>query len=510
MSQLGTPFSPPPPYAPPPVPPPSRPTSADIPGWMVLLAAFLAFGLAGLLAFVVVHGRDDGTAAPAPRHVIHHYPEHWNHRIAPLARIAAKDRGLAFEHPVGVRFLKPAAFRKTLTKSDGKTTPRDRRQIERAEGELRALGLLSGHVDLLQATKSANGAEVLAYYSFRTKSITVRGRTLTPSIKATLVHELTHVLQDQNFRIGHRLKELQKAKGPDTGTYDVLDAIVEGDADRVEQQYRASLTPTQQHALDAAQRREQAGAQSGLTHVPHIVVALMSAPYELGLAMTQAVSAQGGNTAVNHLLRTPPTHDVTLLDPVRALTGATGAAHVAAPTLAGNEKKLESGEFGAVSLYLTLASRLPEQASLAAADGWGGDSYVAYHQGQTTCMRVHVTGRTSEDTSRIYSSLRAWSAAGPDSSSVAMVNGVVQLQSCDPGTKVRSGTESSTKAVTYAAVRNQYVVTLSRAHVPPAAAQCITTHLFDSYPFSELSDPTFGSHDPSVQAQVREFAIGCR
>ena len=303
MSQLGTPFSPPPPYAPPPVPPPSRPTSADIPSWVVLLAAFLAFGLAGLLAFVVVHGRDDGTAtAPPPRHV-HDFPKHWNHRIAPLARIAAKDRGLAYEHPVAVRFLKPAAFRRTLTKEDGKTTPRDRRQVERAEGELRALGLLSGHVDLLHAAKSANSAEVLAYYSFRTKSITVRGRTLTPSVRATLVHELTHVLQDQHFRIGHRLKALQQAKGPDTGAYDVLDAIVEGDADRVEQLYRASLTPAQQRALDAGQRRELAGAQSGLAHVPQIMVALMSAPYELGLAMTQAVSAQGGNAAVNHLLR---------------------------------------------------------------------------------------------------------------------------------------------------------------------------------------------------------------
>ena len=66
---------------------------------------------------------------------------------------------------------------------------------------------------------------MLAYYSFRTKQITVRGRTLTPSVKATLVHELTHVLQDQHFRIGHRVKLLQRQQGPSTAQYDVLDAI---------------------------------------------------------------------------------------------------------------------------------------------------------------------------------------------------------------------------------------------------------------------------------------------
>jgi hypothetical protein len=475
---------------------------------MVLIAAFLAFGLAGLLAFVVVHGRDDGTHVAAPR-VVHHYPEHWNHRIAPLARIAAKDRGLDFEHPVAVRFLKPAAFRKALTKQDGKTTKRDQRQVRRTEAELRALGLLSGNVDLTHAAKSAAGASVLAYYSFRTKSITVRGRTLTPSIKATLVHELTHVLQDQNFRVGHRMRELAKAEHPADEAYDVLDAIVEGDANRVEQLYRASLSPKQQKALDAAQRRESAGAQPGLAAVPQIVVALMSAPYELGLAMTDTLSAEGGNAAVDHLLRRPPAHDVVLLDPVRALTGATGAAHVPTTPVGKGEKQVDSGEFGAVSLYLMLSSRDSQAESLAAADGWAGDSYVAYRHSGTTCMRLRFAGRTPTDTGRIHSALQQWAAAGPGAAAVTTVGGRAQVQSCDPGTHVRSGSGSPTHAVTFAAVRNQYIVTLTRGHVPPAAAGCITAHLFATYPFSELVDPTFGENDPSIQAHVREIATSC-
>jgi hypothetical protein len=195
---------------------------------------------------------------------------------------------------------------------------------------------------------------------------------------------------------------------------------------------------------------------------------------------------------------------------VRALTGATHAAEVHTPPVTGSEKKVDSGEFGAVSLYLMLASRDSQQQSLTAADGWGGDSYVAYQQGGTTCMRLRFAGRTTTDTARIHSALQEWAAAGPTGASVTLTQGQVQVQSCDPGDGVHAGTENSSHAVSFAAVRNQYVVTLTRAHVPPVASHCIADGLFASYPFSELVKPTFGANDPTVQAHIRDLAIGCR
>ncbi|MGC4108975.1 MAG: hypothetical protein QM747_00770 [Nocardioides sp.] len=370
MSQLGAPPTPPP-YREPALPPPSRPQSSDIPAWVLLVAGIAALAVAATLGFVVVKGRGSHPpVAPqtAPRH---HYPKHWNHKIAPLANIAAKDRGLSFEHAVPVRFLSPKAFRKSLHSEDGKVTKHDRREIGQATGELRAIGLLSGKVDLLRASSDANDAEILAYYSFKDKRITVRGRTLTPSIKATLVHELTHVLQDQHFHIGHRLRVLQKSHANDE-QYDVLDAIVEGDADRVEQIYTDSLTPAQRRALDANRRQESTQAKAGLKGIPPVVVALLQAPYALGISLTTAAAFDGGNSEVDRLLRHAPTHDSVLLDPFRELAGTTGSARVAVPPLRSGEKKLEHGEFGAVSLYLMLASRLPATQALAAADGWAG------------------------------------------------------------------------------------------------------------------------------------------
>ncbi len=55
-------------------------------------------------------------------------------------------------------------------------------------------------------------AGTLAYYSFEDKNITVRGQRVTPAMRSTLVHELTHVLQDQNFGIGAMQKKLEKSK----------------------------------------------------------------------------------------------------------------------------------------------------------------------------------------------------------------------------------------------------------------------------------------------------------
>jgi len=509
MSQLGTPYSPPPPYAPPPVPPPSPPTSDDIPGWMVLLAAGVCMALAGLLGFVVLNGGgDSATVAPPPRH---HFPKHWNHRIAPLARIAAKDRGLGFEHPVAVRFLKPPAFRKSLAAENGKITHHDRVQIDHEAGLLRALGLLSGKVDLLHAVHDADGAAVDAYYSFRTKSITVRGRTLSPAVKATLVHELTHVLQDQHFRIGHRLTQLQKAKGPDTSAYDVLDAIVEGDADRVETIYHDSLGVRQRQALDAAQHTENSQADSGLSGVPKIVVAMLSSPYALGVGLTSAVAVGGGNAAVDRILRNPPTHDSVLLDPYRQLTGTAGATRVRIPAVRQGEKKFESGEFGALSWYLALAARIPTPEALDAAEGWGGDAYVAYQHGGTTCARMTFAGKTATDTSRMYSALRQWALAAPGgAATVSLTGGRVHAQSCDPGTAVRSGSANSVAALSLVATRNGIANGLVHTGAPLALAHCVAGRLVEIYSVSQLNDPAFGRNDPTVQARVRDLAAACR
>lgn len=152
----------------------------------VIVVVVVALALtSGLGAFFLL--RDSG-----PSH-----PKNWDARVQPFADIVEDERGLTFEHPVEVRFLSDKAFEKTVRADRSKLDKDDEREIEELTSLYRAFGLISGDVDLFDAVDDATGSGTLAYYSFEDEAITVRGKTLARATHATLVHELTHALQDQ-------------------------------------------------------------------------------------------------------------------------------------------------------------------------------------------------------------------------------------------------------------------------------------------------------------------------
>jgi hypothetical protein len=473
---------------------------------VIVGAVVLAVAGAALVAVVLLVGKDAKAASPS-------YPKSWDPRIAPYVKIVEKERGLTFLHPVTVRFLSPAAFEKTVTGDEKDLGKKERAQIDQAAGLLRALGLVTGDVDLFAAFNDAHGSGTLAYYSFDDQRITIRGTTLTPAVRPTLVHELTHALQDQRFGIGARQRKLRKEaeKGAATTESDVLDAVVEGDAQRVATLYRASLNAGQRRALAADEAKQSAQADQGLAKVPKVVLTMIGAPYTLGEAMMQAVAANGGNAAVDAQFRDTPTHDAVLLDPFDALSGDTGAAKVAVPALAAGEKKFDHGEFGDLTWYFMLAERLPLKDALQAADGWGGDAYVAFQRGGTSCARAAYVGDTPDDTARMLGALQRWIAAAPGSPAhVQLENGLVRFESCDPGTDASSGKDASIAALRLVATRTYLGVNLMRAGAPLTLAHCLSGRLVQEYPVASLNDPSFGKGDPAVAARVRQLAASCR
>lgn len=492
--------------------PPGGGSSSDVPVWIVVVAGVVALGLAGLLGFVVLSQSGGKPDHPVARSSAPSNPAKWDRRIAPYAKIAAKLRGLHFKHPVPVRFLSPAKFEKSITSDQKKLSQGDRAEIEHQTGLLRAFGLIAGDVNLVRAIKDFSGGATLAYYSFADQSITVRGHTVTPSVRATLVHELTHVLQDQHFHVGARLKALgkQARHGPSTSAGSILDAIVEGDAERVEHLYRDSLTAQQRAALDAGQQGEAAQARKRLAQIPKIVITEMTSPYTLGEGLVQTVATNGGNAAVDGLLRKPPTHESALLDPFRVLLGGTTATRVAVPTLAAGEKKFGSGELGVLTWYFMLAERLPLTEALAAADGWGGDAYVGFERNGTTCARMDFAGETSTDTARMLSALQQWVAAVPGTpASVRRGGQDVRFDSCDPGTSVPAGQDDSEDAVNLVTARTSIGVAVARSGASKPTARCLAGRMVQTYSLSQLTDPTFGRDDPTVQAQIQQFAAAC-
>src|SRR5690349_6038079 len=206
-------------------------------------------------------------------------PKSWDPRLEPIANKVAELRKLNFVHPVAAEFLDDAAFEKKVAVDKGKLTKQDKADIERAQGQLRAVGLIGQDVDILDAMSSLQTSGVLAYYDPDTKKITVKGKSIDdPATRVTVAHELTHALQDQHFDLQKLEKEAAKAHASTP-----LRTVVEGDAVRIQDDYAASLSKADQDAYEQERSNasQQARSEVDAKGVPESLSVLFEAPYDL-------------------------------------------------------------------------------------------------------------------------------------------------------------------------------------------------------------------------------------
>jgi len=65
-----------------------------------------------------------------------------------------------------------------------------------------------------------------------------------------------------------------------------------------------------------------------------------------------------------------------------------------------------------------------------AADGWGGDWYVAWEDGDDTCVRTDLATDTETDRSELVQALDAWADDADVSVEVEELDDVVRFTSC--------------------------------------------------------------------------------
>ncbi len=180
--------------------------------------------------------------------------------------------------------------------------------------------------------------------------------------------------------------------------------------------------------------------------MPVALQALQAAPYILGPPFMELLDAVGHQAKVDGALRDPPTTDEQVFDP-RAFLSGNKPLDVDEPPLPDgitDDKKVDSGDFGATSWFFVLAERIDPLVALRAVDGWGGDAYVAYDKGGSTCIRLNWRGDTSTDDQEMHDALDQWAAAMPSGATSVTANGdVLFVESCDLGP---SGGSRSTTA----------------------------------------------------------------
>jgi hypothetical protein len=404
-------------------------------------------------------------------------PRLWDERVLAFVGFVEGERGLDFERPVRVEFLSDRAFKRRLH-GDRELTKQDRADIRRTEGQFRALGLAEGDFSLLEAEETYDDDFTVGFYDIEREALVVRGRSLDDiETRVTVVHELVHALQDQHFDLD-RLYEKASTSGETFG----LDALVEGDATAVEEAYLGTLSATEQDEYYGMTPDGGLPPEEPLSaDVPAALSLFYDAPYTLGLSFVWLLDADGGTEARDAAFRKGVRSDEQVIDPV-AWRQRQRPVKVPTPKLRSGERRSgESDEFGALSLYLLLASRLDARTALEAATGWGGDRFAGFRRDGKECIRVSVRGDTDGDTDEIAAALEAWALTRPDGSAEVQRtgDGLVELSACEAeGGSALDPAHLESAFYDTLDYRIYNTVALMRAlDLPVAAARCVADGL---------------------------------
>jgi hypothetical protein len=437
-----------------------------------VIAGIATIGVVALLVDVL---RSDG-----PSH-----PDKWDPRVADLAAFVERERGLDFDHPVYVDFLTAAEYSAETTEEDVGMVDGEREELDRYAGQLRALGVASGELDLFTAFNQVADGGTLAFYDPTDQRVRVRGTEMTVGLEVTIVHELTHALQDQHFDLDRLY-----APGLDSGGAAAFRGLAEGDALRVEDAYVSDeLTSAEQEAYDEEYADELAGSEEATADVPPFVSATFGAPYALGRPFVEMLVNQDGNDAVDDAFDDPPSTEEHLFDPTSFLADEKPATDVALG-FGDDEEVMDEGAFGATSWYLFLAERIDPKVAFEAARGWDGDAFGSVERDGATCVRVAFVGEDGDEEDEMAAALGDWVEAMPGrGAELDEVDGHPVVQSCDPGEDVDLELTDRSESSLFLPSLWGYLVADAASVLDAGEARCYARTVVDGLTYEQITDP---------------------
>lgn len=337
--------------------------------------------------------------------------------VSEISAFVAAQRGVEFLEPVTVELESEGDFQDRLLADFDE----DAEELRQTEVFLEGFGLVDPEVDMVAAMRSLLGGGVVGFYDPETDELVVRGAALTPYVRTTIAHELVHALDDQH----HDLDRPEYDEARDEIAFG-FGALVEGNARRVENAYRESLTPEER---DQADEEELAlGGGIDVESIPLILIDLITAPYTLGEPLVEGLVGEGGEGLLDASLADPPRTSEQVLEPER-YTAREAAVDVPPPVVAG--EVVDEGAIGELLVLLVLAEELGIDDARGAASGWGGDWGVAWRDGERSCVTATLVGDDGTDTDEMRRAFERWADA-QDSARVdaAAGGGPFTVESC--------------------------------------------------------------------------------
>ena len=352
----------------------------------VAALALVAVAL-GIGVFLLTRGGGDDAATPAPDALppATTAPEpvdaidqaELDAVVADLQAVVEQERGLVFREGIDIELLDDENYIERSRADFEADLAEDPEDLANSAAALGALGLWPEGVDPVEVLGEYLSVGSLGYYDPETGEMVVRGAADTPNLRITLVHELTHALDDQHFD----LERPELDDRPDEAGF-AFSALVEGNASRVEAAYTASLTDEERADAEAEQQGYIDGIDIG--GFPPILLAQQQFVYRTGADFVQALYDEGGNAAVDQALEDPPTTTEQILEP-EDWPDRDAVVEVPAPEADGEVvEESVAGQF----LIHALASLSEDEPT----PEWDGDNTVLWQDGDQDCLRMAVAG----------------------------------------------------------------------------------------------------------------------
>jgi hypothetical protein len=383
---------------------PAIPVAAARPAWLtptpqnLLIASVALVAVIAVVAFTVVAGSHKAS----PNQVTSTGPEVTTSQaqiaqaaVEALSQYVERARGLKFLHPVKATLYSDADFNAHLKAlGSGRVDGVD---VAARVATLEALGMLPPNFDI-NKDQVSDTSGVLGYYDPFTKELAIRGSDISVYTSKTIVHELTHALQDQHF-------DLRRLLGSPNADMDLAyRSLFEGDARRIEEGWVSTLSLEEQDLLERQARQNgdeefPAGYLLGFTNFPYVV----------GSRFDNSLIAAGGQSLLDAAFANPPTSSKQIIQPP-AFISHDNPVPVIPPAADGTV--VDHGVIGEFELIYVLAQDMSGSAAAVFSSGWAGSSYVTWQGAKSPCTRIRLATEGPIGATGMLVALQSWAQGG--------------------------------------------------------------------------------------------------
>ena len=421
----------------------------------------------------------------------YNWPDKWDTRLAPLASFVEKQTGYSFQHPVNARFLNDKDFNNLVVNDAADLSADDKQGYTDFSALLRTLGLANGSFDAFSALNNLSSGNTLAYYSpsnremvIRSDAAALKGGKLSASLRAVVVHELTHALQDQEFglaRINRRHTTSEESVA--------MTAILEGHANAAENMYVEENFDDKE--LEQYQKETTSSSDPKVQSVPEVLSAQQSAPYVFGPTFIAALKQKGQQAITDVFLKKQPRSLAQIILPSKYFAGEE-PTEIEPPAVPSKNEYALSDQLNQLDIYFILVRALGALEALKLSDMWGNGHYTAYRAKDKNgkgkfCVAMNVAGSTSTGTQKLSAAFSTWAKTSTlANAQVKETEDHVAVSVCDPGTKVKHSlpTTEDTSQIFWRASDMSFIMR-SEANTD---AECVATALYTEFTIDEITN----------------------